>query len=200
MTPPRTLLDMAGAPATPPPLERSALVLIDCQMEYVSGALALPGVDAALDEAARLLALARAEGVPVVHVIHLGRPGGGLFDPDGEFAAIARQVAPVPGEPVIAKAMPNAFAGTGLDAQLKEFERAELIIAGFMTHMCVSSSARAASELGYRATVVADAAATRDLPDGRGGVVKAEDLHRSELAALADRFAVIVGTAEELKG
>ena len=199
MTPPKTLLEMAGAPSTPPPLDRAALVLIDCQMEYVNGALALSGVDAALDEAARLLALARAEGVPVVHVIHLGRAGGGLFDPEGEFAAIARQVAPIPGEPVITKAMPNAFAGTGLDAQLKEFDRAELIIAGFMTHMCVSSSARAASELGYRATVVA-AAATRDLPDGRGGVVKAEDLHRAELAALADRFAVIVATAKELKG
>ena len=48
--------------------------------------------------------------------------------------------------------------------------------------------------------MVADAAATRDLPDGRGDVVKAEDLHRSELAALSDRFAVIVATAEDLKG
>ena len=202
MTPPKTLLEMAGAPSAPPPLDRAALVLIDCQMEYVNGALALSGVDAALDEAARLLALARAEGVPVVHVIHLGRAGGGLFDPEGEFAAIARQAAPLPGEPVITKAMPNAFAGTGLDAQLKEYDRSELIIAGFMTHMCVSvsSSARAASELGYRTTVVAGAAATRDLPDGRGGVVKAEDLHRAELAALADRFAVIVATAGDLEG
>ena len=96
--------------------------------------------------------------------------------------------------------MPNAFAGTGLDEQLKEFGRRELIIAGFMTHMCVSSSARAASELGYRTTVVADAAATRDLPDSRGGVIGAEDLHRAELAALSDRFAVIVATARDLKG
>ena len=200
MTMPKTLLEMAGAPAGPPPLDRSALVLIDCQMEYVTGALALPGVGAALEEAARVLALARAEGVPVVHVVHHGRSGGGLFDPEGEFAAIARQVAPMPGEPVIIKTMPNAFAGTGLDEQLKEFDRSDLIMVGFMTHMCISSSARAASELGYRATVVADAAATRDLPDGRGGVVKAEDLHRSELAALADRFAVVIAAAEDLKG
>ncbi|MDP6573520.1 MAG: isochorismatase family protein [Rhodospirillales bacterium] len=200
MTMPKTLLEMAGAPSAPPPLDRSALVLIDCQMEYVTGALALPGVDAALDEAARLLELARAERVPVVHVVHHGRPGGGLFDPEGEFAAIAGQVAPAPGEPVITKALPNAFAGTGLDDQLKEFERTELILAGFMTHMCVSSSARASSELGYRATVVAAAAATRDLPDGRGGVIKADDLHRAELAALSDRFAVIIGTTDELKG
>ena len=89
--------------------------------------------------------LAHAEGVPVVHIVHHGRPGGGLFDPECEFAAIASQVAPVPGEPVVSKSMPNAFAGTGLDDQLKEFDRPGLIMAGFMTHMCVSSSARAAS-------------------------------------------------------
>lgn len=92
-----------------------------------------------------------------------------------------------PGEPGIVKTMPNAFDGTGLDEQLKEFECGELIIAGFMTHMCVGSTARAASEFAYRVTMVADADATRDPPNGRGRVVKAEDLHRAERAALADR-------------
>jgi nicotinamidase-related amidase len=191
---------MVGAPSSPAPLTSAALVLINCQMEYVSGALALPGVDAALEEAARLLGPGPRRGRPRRPHRPPRAPGGGLFNPEGEFAAIASQVAPVPGEPVVSKSMPNAFAGTGLDDQLKEFDRPELIMAGFMTHMCVSSSARAASELGYRTTVVADADATRDLPDGRGGVVKAEDLHRSELAALSDRFAVIVATAEDLKG
>ena len=37
-----------------------------------------------------------------------------------------------------------------------------------MTNMCVSSTARAALDLGYKATVAADAAATRDLPDPMG--------------------------------
>ncbi|HJO73082.1 MAG: isochorismatase family protein [Rhodospirillales bacterium] len=154
--PPKALLEMAGAPLVPPPPDRSALVLIDFQMEYATGTLALPGVGATLDEMARHPELARAEGVPVALVVHHGRPDGGLFDPDGEFAVIAGQVAPAPGEPVITKTMPNAFASTRLDAQLKEFERGELIIAGSMIHMCVSSSARAFSELSYRATVVAD--------------------------------------------
>lgn len=52
---------------------------------------------------------------------------------------------------------------------------------------------RAALDLGYGTIVAASACATRDLPDGQDGVaVGAGTLHRVELAALADRFAVIV--------
>jgi len=61
-----------------------------------------------------------------------------------------------------------------------------------MTHMCVSSTARAALDLGYRATVIADATATRALPDPTGGPDLApEALQRAALAELADRFAVV---------
>jgi hypothetical protein len=52
--------------------------------------------------------------------------------------------------------------------------------------------ARATLDLGYRNTVVAKAAATRDLPDGADGVVPAAELHRANLAALADRFSIVV--------
>jgi len=39
--------------------------------------------------------------------------------------------------------------------------------------------------------VLAPACATRDLPDGQGGVIAAADIHRIELVALSDRFATI---------
>lgn len=67
-----------------------------------------------------------------------------------------------------------------------------------MTHMCVSSTVRAALDLGYRSTVIASACATRDLPDGLGGVVDAATLHRAALAALGDRFAVIAPNASSI--
>ena len=64
--------------------------------------------------------------------------------------------------------------------------------------MCVSSSVRAALDLGYRATLVAGAAGTRDLPLPGGGVIDAKSLHNASLAALADRFAIIVPDADAL--
>ena len=197
MSAPQTLLQMAGAPETAPPLADSALVLIDCQMEYVNGRLPLTGVGAALDEAGRVLALAREKGAPAIHIAHHGQPGG-LFGVDGPYVEIAEQVAPAEGEAVIPKSLPNAFAGTTLDEALKGLGAKSLVVVGFMTHMCVSSTVRAALDLGYGCTVVAGACATRDLPDGRGGVVEAEALHRNELVALADRFAIVVRDARAL--
>ena len=52
--------------------------------------------------------------------------------------------------------------------------------------------------LGYHCTVIASACATRDLPDGRDGIIPAEVVHRANLAALADRFARVVESVDEI--
>lgn len=195
---PPSLLQMAGAPLHPSPLDASALVIIDAQLEYVSGKLPLSGVEAAVAEADRLLALARDHGVPVFHVVHLSPPGRGLFDEAGLYVAIVPRLRPRPGEAVIPKRLPNAFAGTDLHERIRAAGRREVIVAGFMTHMCVSTTARCALDFGLRATVVAAATATRDLPDPLGGVIPAEAVQRAALAELADRFAVVVPDAATL--
>jgi nicotinamidase-related amidase len=190
---PKTLLQIAGAPLYPSPIERSALVLIDPQLEYVSGVVPLTGIEAAIEEVARLLEFARSGRVPIFHVVHHGRPGAAAFDPKGPNVAIVPALAPKNGETVVIKSLPNSFAGTDLNRLIQETGRKELIIAGFATHMCVSATTRAALDLGYRSTVVANATATRDLPNPFGrGVTSADVVHEATLAALADRFAVIV--------
>ena len=193
----RTLLEMAGAPQQPALLSDSALVMIDCQCEYVDGVLALPDVEKALAECAQVLARARAAGTPIVHVQHKGQPGG-LFDPEAASFTIAGPAAPEQGEARVTKALPNAFAGTELTGILRDTGRKTVVFAGFMTHMCISSSVRAATDLGFGATVVGNACATRDLPDGAGGVVSAKELHRASLAALSDRFAIVIPDAAAL--
>lgn len=190
MSDPKTLMQMAGADMNPSALSDSALVLIDCQEEYRSGFLPLTGVDDAVTQAAALLQRARAHGSPVVHVKHVGKPGG-AFDPDGPGGAIMTELAPQDGETVIQKGLPNSFAGTDLNTALEGTGRKSLILIGFMTHMCVSSTARAALDLGYRTTVVDGACATRDLPKPKGGVLAAPDLHDAALTELSDRFSVI---------
>lgn len=193
---PKTLLQMAGVPNTPPPLAESVLLLIDAQNEYVNGALALPNAKAATEAMDDVLAKARAAGAPVVHVMHRGRAGG-AFDPGTDRFKIIETVAPIAGEAVVEKGLPNAFAGTDLQAVLTATGRKKLIIAGFMTHMCVSSTARAALDLGWQSAVVSDATATRDLPSPTGGpTVSAAALQEASLAALSDRFAVIARSAD----
>jgi nicotinamidase-related amidase len=188
----KTLLEMAGADLTPPKLADAVLIIIDAQNEYVDGKLPLPGVKPALANIARLLEKARADGGRIIHVQHRGRAGGG-FDPATRAFAIADEAAPRLGEAIIEKPLPNAFAGTTLNDTLTSLGVKRLVLAGFMTHMCVSSTARAALDLGYQTTVAADACATRDLPFGAGDILAA-DLHRAELAALADRFSIVCDT------
>lgn len=189
---PQSLLQIVKAPLHPSPLDKSALVIIDAQGEYTKGKLPLDGVDAAIVEAAKLLKLARAHGVPVFHVVHHGPAGAPLFDETSPQGAIVPLLTPAAGEVVVRKTLPNSFAGTDLDALVKSTGRSELILAGFMTHMCVSATARAALDLKYRTTVVANATATRDLPDPLGGTIPASVVHRVALSELADRFAIVV--------
>lgn len=120
------------------------------------------------------------------------RPDG-LFDPTGPGGEEVSEVAAAPDEKIVYKGLPNAFAGTDLDEVLKGFGRKNMIAIGFLTHICVSSTVRAGLDLGCGLAVVANACATRDLPDGHGGVVTASTLHQAELAALSDRFASVVG-------
>jgi len=187
---PKTLLEMAGVAAESPKLSECALVVIDAQHEYVDGALALPAVKPALAEIGALLARARALRLPVIHVVHAGNK---LFEPGSPGAAVAAVADPAPGEPVLTKKLPNAFASTDLADRLRAMKRGTIVIVGFMTHMCVEATARAAIDLGFKAAVVAAATATRDLADPlTGATVPAAEVQRNALAALADRFAIVV--------
>jgi nicotinamidase-related amidase len=193
----KTLLQLAGADLSLPRLGDACLVLIDLQNEYLSGAIALPGANAAIAAAARLLARGRKSGASVFHVAHKGRPGG-LFDRTAERGAIVAALAPLASEPVVEKELPNAFAGTDLQARLAATGRNNIILAGFMTHMCISSTARAALDLGFRVTIDASSCATRDLPDGRGGSIDAVTIHDVALVELSDRFAIIAYDSDSL--
>jgi nicotinamidase-related amidase len=196
MSSPKTLLQMAGVNGARPPLSESVVVVIDAQNEYVSGKLPLAGIEQALDRIEQLLGMARAVGAPVIHVVHRGRAGG-LFDPLGKTFQIHPQAAPAEGEKIIEKELPNAFAKTPLHLALQATRRNSLILVGFMTHMCVSATARAALDHSWKTTVVGDAGATRDLPCALGGdPLPAAEVHRGALAALADRFASVARVAD----
>jgi Isochorismatase family len=72
------------------------------------------------------------------------------------------------------------------------------VLAGFMTHMCVSSTARDAFNLGYRPATVASATATRELPVPGGQPVPAGTLQSATLAGITDLFALVVGKPDDL--
>ena len=164
--------------------------MIDLQNTYTQGVMALENVEPAIEEASRLLERARAAGSTIVHVQH--EAGAGTpYDTNAEIGEIVDAVAPKPGEHRVVKNFPSSFVGTDLEEFLRGEGVTNLVLAGFMTHMCVNSTARSAFNLGFAPTVVAGATATRALP-GPDGTVPAASLQSASLAALSDMFAVVV--------
>ncbi|WP_286978994.1 cysteine hydrolase family protein [Pseudomonas sp.] len=197
MSYPQTLLQLTGRSFAPATMRNATLLIIDAQEEYRSGVLQLPNVESALSEIANLLAAARAAGIPVVHVKHLGIPGG-VLDPRGPRGEHIPEAAPIAGEIVVEKRLPNAFSGTDLHERLQALGRLDLIVCGFMTHSSISTTVRATKDYGYRCTIVDAACATRDLPTPDGKVMSAADIHNAEIVTLADNFAAIVPNASAL--
>ncbi|MEV6580982.1 isochorismatase family protein [Streptomyces sp. NPDC051582] len=197
-TPSTTLREVFGLPGTLPRLAESTLIMIDFQNTYRSGVMALEGAEEALAAGARLLAAARAASAPVIHVVNDGGEGT-PYDIRAETGAISAEVAPLDGEPVVVKQVPNAFHATELEKTLQQLGAGpDLVIAGFMTHMCVTFTAQGAFNLGYRPTVVAEATATRALTAPDGTPVPAATLRAASLTTIADLFGPVAPTVDSL--
>ncbi|MFI7358252.1 isochorismatase family protein [Streptomyces avidinii] len=191
-----TLRELSGLDGTPASPADATLILVDYQNTYTRGVMELTGWEPALDAAAALLARAREAGAKVVHVVNDGGAGT-PYDIRTEIGAIHPRVAPAPGEPVVVKTVPNAFVDTDLGEHVDAAGHKDVIVAGFMTHMCVTFTAEGAFLRGNRATVVADACATRPLRTEVADV-SAEQLHHGALATIADLYGVVVPSVSSL--
>ncbi|WP_426500132.1 isochorismatase family protein [Streptomyces sp. D54] len=190
-----TLRELNGFDATPAALAGSTLILVDYQNTYTRGVMELDGWQDSLNAAARLLARAREAGTKVVHVINDGGEGT-PYDIRAEIGQIHPALTPADGETVVVKKAPDSFHGTDLGEHVPE--GGDVIIAGWMTHMCVAFTAQGAFLRGNRPTVVADACATRSLPVA-GTDLDALQVHQGALATIGDLYGVVVPTQESLR-
>lgn len=198
MTDLSTLRDLVGLGNSASTIQSSALIIIDAQQTYREGVMQLEGVEPALEECRALLERFRAADRPVFHIQHDAGPGS-PYDVTAPIGQIAAPVAPVEGEAVIVKNFPNSFANTDLDEQLKVAGIENLILVGFMSHMCVNSTARSAFTLGYNPTVVASATATRALPSRISDkTIDAALLNEAALAALSDLPSAVVANSADV--
>lgn len=191
-----TLRELSGLDNTPAVLKDSTVIMVDYQNTYTRGVMELDGWEQALDSAADLLARARAAGSTVIHIVHDDGEGS-PYDVNAEIGQIHPTVAPVDGEKVVVKGAPNAYVGTELGALVDAAGNDDVVIAGFMTNMCVQFTTEGTFLHGKRPTVVADASATRPL-ETVVAAVSAEQLHHAALATIGDLYGVVVRSASDL--
>lgn len=91
---------------------------------------------------------------------------------------------------MIAKHFPGAFKGTELHSYLQsipEGKGKKIVLAGYMAHVCVSTTARQGHELGYDVVICGDAVGDRDIPGAKG-----DEVTRMVLVELGDAFGTVV--------
>ena len=173
---------------------KHALILVDIQNDYFDGGKwPVANMAAAGANAARLLDAARDNHALVVHVHHEMPEGGPFFVTGTQGAAINTAVAPQPGEATVLKHRPNSFHNTGLEALLRENGIEAVTICGAMSQMCIDATARAAKDMGFDVTVVADACGAKDTAFG-GVTVPAAQVHATIMGALNGSYAKVVTT------
>ena len=180
---------------------RQALLLIDIQNDYFpGGAMEVAGSPLAGSNAARLLRSFRDKALPIVHIQHVStRQGATFFLPGTAGVQIHDSVAPAAGETVFSKNYPNSFRETPLLEHLRKQHITQLVIAGMMTQMCIDSSTRAATDLGFQCVLASDACAARGLSFG-GVAISAEHVQAAFLAALNGLFARVQSVDEICAG
>jgi biuret amidohydrolase len=156
-----------------------------------------------LDTIARLLDGARAAGAQIVYTRVAWEPGFGDLVPNSPLlgvvtqqgclvegshgAAIVEELTPRDGDRVVTHKRVGGFAGSSLDVLLRSTGIDTVVFVGVATNASVEGTARAASDLGFRTVVVADACSA--------GSPAAHDASIASLGLLAE-----ITTADELLG
>ncbi|GMQ49124.1 cysteine hydrolase family protein [Vibrio sp. 10N] len=163
----------------------TALLLIDIQNDYFEGGqLPLNNPKTAADNASAILNAFRQQNWPVIHIQHENLDASKPFLlKDSAGQQLHESVTPLHSEVVISKHFPNAFWKTALESVLQSMQVNHLVVVGMMTHMCVSTTSRAAMERGFKVFVVDDACATRSL-QYNGKEIDATTVHNTALAEL----------------
>lgn len=146
-----------------PSPSRSALLVIDLQLGMFNGERLAPIHDGErlLVHARSAIESARSTGVPVIYVRHAGRPGHPLEHGTPNWH-IHPAVAPQCRERIIDKRTPDSFRETSLIADLTAEGIDRLLIMGAQTELCVDTTCRRASSLGFDVTLVSDGHSTWD--------------------------------------
>jgi nicotinamidase-related amidase len=173
-----------------------ALLVVDAQNEFSAGGQrAVPDHQSAVREILAHVARARADGRPIAWIQHFNKPDESrAFVPGTWGAELSPGMGVLEGsalEQHFTKNVFGAFSGTGLEEWLAEYDVSSVMVTGFYSHMCVSTSVREALIRGY--DVVVDPAATgaRDLIDPLLGSQSADEVRRTALLQVVNMGATL---------
>ena len=176
--------------------ENAVLLPIDMQQAFDGEPWPRRWNEAVDDHGRALLAKWREAGRPIVHVRHDSVTEGSTLAPSMPGNRFRLGFEPRADEPVVSKSVNSAFIGTDLDLRLRRLGARHVVTFGISTDMCVSTTVRTGSNMGWDMVLVEDACDCFDLPDGKGGTIPAEAVQAAHVATLGFEFCRVVKTSE----
>ena len=195
---------------------RTAVIAVHMQHDIISADGGFGGFFAAqaaerdvIGQAAKLLDAARRSGAAVVYTRVAWQPGypdlvvnspllgmvaqfGALVEGSAK-AEIVPQLTPKDGDVVLTHQRVGGFSASQLDVILRSRGVDTLLFAGVATNASVESTARQASDLGYRTIIVADACSAAD-PGAHDAAIASLGL-LGEITTTADAVDALSGVA-----
>lgn len=177
--------------------DKTALLVIDLQMAIDAAYHAAEGPrnnPKAEQVVAALLAAWRISARPIIHIRHDSVLPSSAYRPRQPGNAFKPEVAPLPGETVMAKQTNSAFIGTGLEQHLRDAGIGQLVICGVVTNNSIEATVRMAGNLGFDTILVADACFAFAKRDWNRTLRSAEDVHAMSLANLDGEYCRVVNS------
>jgi nicotinamidase-related amidase len=167
------------------------LIVVDAQNEFsAAGLRAVPNHAEALKCIRHRVREARQESRPIAWVRHHNKPNESrAFVPGTWGAEFSSGLGPNPAlhsEKLFEKDVFGAFTGTELENWLRDIGATSLLLVGFYTHMCVSTTAREALVRGFDVVVDSDGTGARELEHELLGYQTADEVRRSALLHLVN--------------
>ena len=176
---------------------RRALIVVDVQNDYDGGGLPIeyPGVKESLNNIGRVMDAACASSIPVVVIQNILNPNAPFMAEGSAGVELHEVIASRKHDHYVAKKLPSAFAGTDLEAWLRQHAIDTVTVVGYMTHNCNLSTMLHAFHSGFAVEFVSDASGSVPYKN-RAGSASAEEIHRVISVVLQSRFAAVMSTAE----
>ena len=174
---------------------KRALLIIDVQNEYFSGALPVSYPMKSFSNILTAMDAANKQEIPVILVKHTNPEDAPTFAEGSEGWKLHSDVKSRGHERIIEKSLPGSFTGTNLEAWLRANNIDTVVVTGYMTQMCCDTTARQAMHLGFDVEFLSDATGTLSISN-YAGEVSDEDLHKAILVTQAMRFSRVLTTEE----
>ncbi len=177
-------------------MDAPVLLIVDAQKGFNDSVFGESNDGGSEERMKSLLDLWRIKKLPVVHIQHSSKSTDSPFHPGAPGFAFREGFEPETSEVHIIKHVNSAFVDTTLHEYLTDHNLSKLIIVGYTVPHCISTTARMAGNLGYKVSIVHDAAVSFALKSYDGSLFSANMMHESSLAALHGEFAEILPSAD----